>query len=335
MTASLKNPGRARIQQLLAAIGSRHQDDSVKLDAPAYDWHQPHFFSAQQQKDLSGFFNKSAAVISKKFGALCQGSCEIAVNSISEHFAGQFVGQESGAAPSGAEQSQNPTNYYLPFGQAQSGQAKLTPAESCGFVSIPPHTALIWATQLLGDTEVKSDTVRPLSELETSLLFDICSLIVQGLTEASGGKVNFRVAADNMCSRLPLTLKGEEEFCNISLKVNKSGDSAGSECSILVLCEKLLPVLSNAETSAKMSPKEITQTIQSHIETIPVLVTAQLASVSITVEQMMNLSSGDILILDKKIDDPGWLIVDGKTVCRGRLAKSAGKYAMVITETLF
>jgi flagellar motor switch/type III secretory pathway protein FliN len=330
MTVALKNPGRARIQQLLAAIGSRYQDDSAKTEAPAYDWHQPHFFSALQKKNLSDFCEKNAAVIARKFGDLCQRGCEVTTSSISEHFAGQFLGQESGTA-----QPQNPTNYYLPFGQVQSKDAKSTSAESCGFVSIPPNTALIWATQLLGDTEVKNNTVRPLSELETSLLFDICSLIVKALTEASGGKIGFRVTADNMGSRLPMELKGEEEFCKITLQVKKSGDSAGSECHILVLCEKLLSVLGETDASAKLSPKDIAQAIQSHIEVIPVPITAQLATVPITVEQLMNLAPGDILVLDKKVEDPSILLVGGKTVCRGRLAKTAGNYAMVVTETLF
>jgi flagellar motor switch protein FliM len=341
MTVSLNNPGRAKMQQLLAAIGSRHQDDSAKIEAPAYDWHQPHFFSSQQLKDLADFCQKCAAVVAQKFGALCRQNFDVIISSLSEHFAGQFLGQESGAGPSTVEgQSQNPTNYYLPFGLAQSrglasGEGKPTAEESCGFISIPPQTALIWTTQLLGDTDSKENTVRPLSELESSLLFDISSLIVQALAEASDGKIGFRVAADNMCNRLPLELNGEEEFCKITVQVKEPGDSAGSECHILVLCEKLVPLLSDTRASVKFSPKDIVQAIQNHLETIAVPVTAQLASVPITVEQLMSMSPGDILVLDKKIDDPGGLIVAGKMICRGRFAKSAGKYAMVVTETLF
>jgi flagellar motor switch protein FliM len=335
MNASLNNPGRTKIQKLLAAIGSRHQDDSSRIEAPPYDWHQPHFFSSQQLKDLAGFCEKSAGVIAQKFGALCRQNFEVTISSLSEHFAGQFLGQQSEAG-----QSQNPTNYYLPFGLAQSrgsaaGEGKPTVEEPCGFISIPPQTALIWTTQLLGDTDSKDNNVRPLSELEASLLFDICSLLVQAIAEAAGGKAGFRVAADNMCSRLPMTLKGEEEFCKITLGVRKAGDSAGSECHILVLCEKLIPLLGDTQASVKFSSKDIAQTIQNHIETIAVPVTAQLASVPVTVEQIMSMAAGDILVLDKKIDDPGGLIVAGKMICRGRLAKSAGNYAMVVTETLF
>jgi flagellar motor switch protein FliM len=46
----------------------------------------------------------------------------------------------------------------------------------------------------------------------------------------------------------------------------------------------------------------------------------------------MGLRPGDILLLDKKVDEPVELIIQGQTFFRGRPAKSAGRYAVVITE---
>ena len=45
----------------------------------------------------------------------------------------------------------------------------------------------------------------------------------------------------------------------------------------------------------------------------------------------VNKSHGTSFI-DKRIEEPVELIVNGRTVLRGRPAKSAGKYAVVITE---
>jgi flagellar motor switch protein FliM len=49
----------------------------------------------------------------------------------------------------------------------------------------------------------------------------------------------------------------------------------------------------------------------------------------------MSLTVGDVLLLDKKIDEPVQLIAAGRTVCRGLCAKSAGKYALAVTEAVF
>ena len=65
---------------------------------------------------------------------------------------------------------------------------------------------------------------------------------------------------------------------------------------------------------------------------MPVSITAQLASTVLTLEEALNLEAGDILLLDKKVNEPIELITSGRTALLGRPAKSAGKYAVVITE---
>jgi flagellar motor switch protein FliM len=309
-----------RIQQLLAAIGTNAHED-VKIEAADYDWHQPHFFTASQTMKLTKFAAKVASLTAAKFGSLCQHKFEVTITSTTEHFAGQFLGQES------SNQSQNTGNYYLSF--------RLGQEEPCGFISIPPQTAAIWATQLLGDADSKQNPDKPLSDLEASFLFDMASLIVKAITEASE-KCPFTVATDNLAITLPLQLKGSEEFCKITFQVKKSGSEGGSEAHILILCETLAQALGeNSQPAGKFSPETITRAMQNHIETIPVPVTVNLANVAVSVEDVLNLAVGDVLLLDKKINEPAQLIAAGKTVCRGLCAKVAGNYALSVTEAVF
>ena len=142
MRKTNNNTLRTKMQQLLAAIGSKHTDASKNMDAPAYDWYQPHCFNSQQMKKLSAFAAKVATSLAAKFGVLCQKCSEVAIVSTSEHFSAQFIGQ---GQTDQDNKSKGPVNYYLPFSMGQE--------EPCGFVSIPPQTALVWTTQLLGDTE--------------------------------------------------------------------------------------------------------------------------------------------------------------------------------------
>ena len=52
-------------------------------------------------------------------------------------------------------------------------------------------------------------------------------------------------------------------------------------------------------------------------------------------EEVMSLSVSDILLLDKKVDEPIQLIIEDRMLFRGRAAKSVGNYAAVITETTY
>jgi flagellar motor switch protein FliM len=312
---------RTKMQQLLAAIGSRQTDGSKNMDVPPYDWYQPHCFNGPQMKKLSALAAKLATCLAAKFGALCQKCSEVTIVSTSEHFSAQFIGQ---GQTDQDDKSKGPVNYYLPFGAGQE--------EPCGFVSIPPQTALVWTTQLLGDTESKENTTRPLSDLEVSLLFDMAKLIVDAIS-AAAEKVSFRSTSSAVMDHLPLQLKGTEEFCKITFKMKKQDSESASEAHILILCDKLIPLVTDSTQAAgKFSDKEIVRAMQNHIEKIAIPITVQLATVAVTLNEALNLSPGDILVLDKKIDEPVHLLVNGKAIFRGRCAKSAGNYAIAITE---
>jgi hypothetical protein len=96
-----------------------------------------------------------------------------------------------------------------------------------------------------------------------------------------------------MADSLPMQLKGTEEFCKITFKVKTVGSETVSEAHILVLCEKLAPVIADSsQIVAKFSPKEIASAIQAHVEKISIPVTAQLACVPVTVEQTLDLAAG-------------------------------------------
>ena len=49
----------------------------------------------------------------------------------------------------------------------------------------------------------------------------------------------------------------------------------------------------------------------------------------------MNLQVNDIVILDKRVDEPIELVVEGKTVCYGWPGKSDDEYAVTVATTAF
>ncbi len=320
MTGGIDNLSREKIHRLLAAIGSRTPDDNRPIEATEYDWHQPHCFTSDQLKKLTEFAGKAAATIARKIGVLCQSNFEVKITSISQHFAGNFLGQANTA------QSQAPDNYYLPIVTSKE--------QSCGFLSIPPQTANVWATQLLGEAAAKENTDMSLSKLEESLLLDMAILVVQSLSE-SDPNCTVRPRANALTNRMPLELKGTEEFCKISFAVRKDASQNSSDAHILILCETLTPVVGETTAGELIPPKDLPKVMLSHIEKMPVAVTARLATAAVTVEQMIGLAADDLLLLDKKITEPIELIVEGRTLCHGRCGKTEGSYAFVVNESFF
>jgi flagellar motor switch protein FliM len=316
-SARNNNLSRKKIQQILAALGSGPTiEDTTQIEAAEYNWQQPHCFTRSQLHMLDDFTKKTAKTIAQKFATLCHGDFNTTIVSTAQHFANELLDQ----ALEG-EQS----DYYLAFGTDE--------AHPCGLISIPLKTAFIWATQLLGDTESKEDSRSDLSQLEESLLLDIGSAIVEALSD-SHSDCNFQPARNIVRRLLPLELKGTEELCKITLNVKRT-DSDDTESYLLILCNALEPVVGKtAEATDKFSAEDISKAILNHLQQMSVFVTAQLASTVLSFDEMMSLQVDDILLLDKAIDKPVEVMVNDQMAFLGRPAKSAGRYAVVITERI-
>lgn len=312
------NLTREKMQQILAAVGPQRAVDDTQIDTAEYDWHQPHYFSNYQLKELDSLTEKVADAITKKFAELCRTDFNVTIDSTTQHFADKFLEQLS------SDQPQHTKNYYLAFGADQEPPS--------GLISIPSQTAITWTTQLLGDTESKENANRDLSQLEESLLLDVASSIVNAFSDAYVD-FNFQPAKSIVKKQLPLELHGTEALCKITLKIKQVDSDNSSEAYILILCDKLEPALGKtSQADSKFSAEDISKVITDRLEQTSVSITAQLASTVFTFEEIMGLRPSDILLLDKKVDEPVELIIQGQTFFRGRPAKSAGRYAVVITE---
>ncbi len=313
MSRAANNLSKEKIQQLLIAVGSGPMEDTTGIEATEYNWNKPHCFDRKQFNKLDNFTKKVAKAMTVKFVDFCHSEFDVTVVSTKQHFATKLVDQAM-------ESRQD--DYYLAFGTDQD--------HPCGLISIPIKTAFIWATQLLGDPESEENSGRDLSQLEESLLLDLLSALIEAFSQNIG---DFQPAKNIVRGLFPLELKGTEELCKITLDVKKKNQESGSEAYILVLCSKLESVVGKAaETVGGFSAEDTSKAILGHIQQMPVCITAQLASTVLTLEEIMSLEVGDILLLDKKVNESIELVVSGQTAFRGRPAKSAGKHAVLITE---
>ncbi len=316
MSRAANNLSKEKIQQLLIAVGSGPMEDTTGIEATEYNWNKPHYFDRKQLNKLDNFTKKVAKTITVKFVDFCHSEFDVTVASTKQHFAAELIDQ---AMESGQD------DYYLAFGTGQD--------HHCGLISIPTKTAFIWATQLLGDPESEEeDSGRDLSQLEESLLSDLLSALIEAFSQKIW---DFQPARNIVRRFFPLELKGTEELCKITFDVKKSDQEKSSEAYILTLCSELETAVGKAEQAVGgFSAEDISKAILGHMQQMPVCITAQLASTMLTLEEIMSLEVGDILLLDKKVNEPIELITSGRTALLGRPAKLAGKHALVITELL-
>jgi len=308
-----RNLSREKIQQILASIGSQKVDQGDKVDAVEYNWRQPHCFSNKQLQKLDDFTEKVAQNCAKEFAQLYNSDFNVAITLTTQHFADELIDSNSKQG-----------DYYLTFNS--------DPDHPFGLVGIPGKTAIAWATQLLGETSSPENSDRDLSQLEESLLLDIACGIIKAFSN-SCENCDLNPGSEIIKGQIPIKLDGTEEFCKITFNVEKTGSENSFEAYFLIFCDKLKPIVGqNVQADEDLSSKTVAKTMLGHVHKLPVSITARLASVILTFEEIMSLQVDDILLLDKSVKEPAELTVERKTVFRGQLVKSDDKYAMLITE---
>ena len=353
---------RAKTRQLLAGLlrSNGHlarSADDTQIELTRYDWHQPRYFSSSQLAKLNSFANKVAVAIAEKFTQLYHSDFNIAVTSIHQHFASglfdQIVssGQDDYYLSFGSDQQQHLCGFLsIPAQTALSWTKQLLgDAESEKDISGELHPPEVDKQSLV------------LSQLEESLLYDVACSIVESLSVSLRSclpEYNFRprsaAALQPACELVKgsalslLAGQGTTEFCKITFSVQKADSESSitaplgeSQTHLLILANILAPIVGKTTetdtTVAERGPNEsqgqdFSKVILEHLQRMPVSITARLAATVLTFEQLMSLRPSDVLLLNKAIDEPIELIVEGRTLFRGWPAKSAGQHAVVITE---
>ena len=309
---------KEKIQRLLMAMRTGPLEDITPMETTEYNWNRPHRYNRIQLKKLDDFIRKAASAGSKRLGELCNNGLQVKVSSSTQHFAEELLEQLIGAGHN---------NYYLAFGNEKNNW--------CGFVIVPTQSAVVLVKMILADTESEQDSSRELSQLEESLLLDLSSTFIEALCTAHPD-CHFVAAEKIVRGRLPLELADTDELYRIIFdigKVTQENAEPLGQVSILMFCDKLEPVAGKApQAENKTSQADVAKAIVEHLQQMSVVVTAQLGSTILTFEQLMDLQVNDIVMLDQKVDEPIKLIGEGQTIMLGLPAKSAGKYAVVLTE---
>jgi flagellar motor switch protein FliM len=308
---------KERLHRLFSAIGTAQQQDE-QVESTNYNWREPHYFNTEQLRKIGVFAEKYAASLSEKLGELCRDKFEVTAKPPCQYFAAELANRFT--------DKQN-NDYSMPFGS--------NPEHPFGFVGIPQQTACIWARQLLGDSETEDKPGKSMSQLEESLLSDMAVAIVGTLAKFyPAGEI--KPAKTMIKGQWPLGNAQGEELCRITLGVKKAGSQSGTEFELIISCGKLdNQAGKTAGGENKMSAGDITKIIYEHLGSFPVCVTANLAAAEFGFEDILNLQAGDIMLLDKTVDEPVSLVVQEQVFGFGRLARCSDQYAVAVTATKF
>ncbi len=305
----------ARVQQLLATVGSAHHQEPAAGAVTEYDWRDPHYFNAEQLNRLAAVMSQVATRMAQAFAHFHNGEFEVSPASVTQHFAS--------ALPNLLETEHA---YSLTFG-AEKGRP-------CGFAVITTETARAWVALLLGEAEAGKDPERALSPLEESLLSDLAAAVLESFLLPLRPQQNLKMENPLGKGQPNIQYELTEEICRIAFRIKKAGDEDPSEVTFLLPCSRLAaPAGKNITAAPRVPPQELARTLTEHLHQMPVTLTARLAATNLRFRDALELGRGDILLLNKALDQPAELLIEGRPILRGRPAQSGGRYALLVTQS--
>jgi flagellar motor switch protein FliM len=328
MSAPAHHLGRARIGQLLAAVGSTHATDEAPPQTTPYDWRDPHSFDESQRNRLAQVWGQIAPRMAEIFTHTRGSPCEVSVKAFTQHYAGDLC-----------RRLELDQDYCLTFGPDKG--------LPCGFVSLASKTASAWVTWLLGDSESARDPNKALSSLEESILSDLVTTVLEAFlaplrAPQSPGtspttdrtRESLRPAGPFGKGQPSLQFERSEEVARVVFEGKGAKSGEPFEIAFLLPCSHLAASAGKTATAtaAKASPQELSRMLMEHLQEVPVTLQATLAATTLTFQEILDLSPGDILLLGKPVAGPAELILNGRVAFRGRLARAQGRYALVIVE---
>ncbi len=311
-TLSGNHLSRTKIHQLLTNVGSAPAPEARAVEVAEYDWRDPHYFNEDELNRLAAVMSQVAARIAETFARFYSSEQHVSPAAITQHFANDLHSQ-----------IELDRGYCLTFHSDKD--------QPCGFATITARTALAWVTRLLGDSDAGDDPERPLSDLEESLLFDLMTAVTEDFFLPLRPHHNLK-SDTRVCQGQPsIQFETTEELCKVIFQVKRDDADEADDIAFLLSCSRLTALVGRIVAVPRQSPpQELSRVLMEHVQQMPVTVTARLAATTVRFREILDLSPGDILLLDKPVQESIELVIDGAAAFSGRPVRSQGHYAVAI-----
>jgi len=284
-----------------------------------YDFKRPNRVSKEQLRAFRGVHDKMARSLASQISSIMRSIVEIQLHSVDQMTYGEFL-----------MSLPNPTSFNV---------FSMKPLEGSGVIEINPSIAFPMLDRLLGGKGEPFDASREFSDIELSLFETILRVMMSTLKEAWGPVMEIYPAIESKeSSPNVVQIVAQNEIVVMVVMEIIIGHSSGmmNICYPVISLEPILPKLASRdlmlnETNSKKSRNKELQVLLGGAK---VNVEANLGESELTLRDILDLNSGDIIRLNTPADDTVILSIDGKDRFRGEIGLRRFRKSVQVTEII-
>ncbi|MBW8014803.1 MAG: hypothetical protein FVQ82_01330 [Planctomycetes bacterium] len=306
---------RNKLREILAAARDNGPVDDSDVEAIDYDWKRPHQFSETHRVMLSQFCTQFSADLAEEFSEMCNEPSSVIIPPVKEFYCEGIR----------KELCEDKKNFYMVFTDGSNREI--------GVLILPYLSAIQWTSKMLGDINEEVAEEYEMSNLEELLLVDLCENLLSRFSELLikqelSGVRSLSVISDR---DWPIECMDYEEFTLLQLQVKQSESTV--EASLVVLSSQFGPMLEIPFPDEKQSKtQQVKDAVISNLNEIPIEVDVLLGKATVAISNLMNLSVGDVIVLDRKASEPVEAIIEDKVFFHGFPAKTLNRYALAVSD---
>ena len=312
------------IDALLAALSSGEMDaedlkkEEVTRKVSVYDFKRAVRFSKDHIRSLTRIHENFARYLTTYFSAQLRTFVQINVVDVEQLPYDEFI-------------RSIPKMTILNIFEAE-------PLEGRMVLEVHPNVAYAMLDRMLGGQGVAPSKITNLTEIETTVMERIFARTFESLQEAWKTVVDIspRLEALETNPQFMQVVSPNETIALISFST-KIGDTTGmiNLCIPHVVLEPIMPRLSVhhwfVSQKKERIPEEV-RTLEQRVQKAKLDIIAELGETSITVKEFLSLSVGDVLSLNKPIDEGLKIKVGEKLKFIGSPGSTKGRLAIQVDE---
>lgn len=316
------------IDELLAALStgevdvSEIEEEKKERKVRKYDFSRPDKFAKDQLRTLEIIHENFSRLLNNFLSGYLRTYIEVDVISVQSLIYTEFSNSISNPAILGIVD-------FAPF----NGQV---------IIDVSSDIANAMIERVLGGTgksSTNSKENRTLTEIEMTLLRNILIKFINLLKEPWGNIVELRPKLENIETNAQFAqiVSPAESVALITFNLH-IGENEGmvNICIPHFVIEPILPSLSSRLWFATSNKREMTDeergAMELGISQSKINMTAVVGGSNITVSELMNLQKGDIILLNKRIEDPIEIYVENQIKFRAKPGVKKKNVAIMITE---
>ncbi|WMJ78607.1 MULTISPECIES: flagellar motor switch protein FliM [unclassified Sedimentibacter] len=310
------NSGDVNIQELEAA------DKKIK----EYDFRSPKKITKETIKLLKGIYENYCRMLTSRLTSMLRLMCDVSVEQVEESIFHEY---------------NNALDDYVLMGLIDVEYPDDTKADNQILMEISKPLSFVIIDRLLGGSGEEYDNIRDYTDIELSLLNNMIKQLVKmmGSTWESTLQIETNLSKIETNSRFIQSINYNDSVVIVVLNVTLNQSSG--KITICVPLNILEEILKKASIISKSMNKKSEQSIEEQKSAImdslrssKLTITGILGKSNATLQDIVNMQVGDLIILDKSINSDVDVNVDGEKWFEGKWGTRKNKGAIKINKTI-